>query len=747
MPADVATIRQRGKMRAAGIAAFLGILSPCFPAAAAQFSLDPADQALDAGHVRRARELYVTVHLLAADAELAARAAEQAAWCDSLLGEYDEAASRLEILLRGLEGDGTRRGRLLNLLGEVRLNQAISLADRDLSRRSFAEAEQAFRDALAASSGMTGAEDPARYNLGRCLYHAERFDQARETLAPLAGRDDGSVLSTQAAILVLLADLRTALREPPDPTAIGRCLDRLHIAAAALEDRLLANEAMTVAATSLLASNRPGEALDWARRVLSREDLLASVGAAETRLRKALESAEATGSDADALRRDLQRLRIRHDELASLPDPRVHADIVAAESLLVLGETEESAAAFRRLLLRNDLAPAAAAQARAGMIRACAGLGDPEQAVSELEEVHELLGPDASAELAFAVGQTAIETRDLALAAETLDLCRRLSPAGPRAAAALYQEGALRLSLDEYARAANLLERFLDRTTHADARIADAWFRLGCARTALGEYESAAAAIERSLRMSGSGSEARRDGLLQLARLKILVDRPGEALAHLDELESGPAFPEGDLRNRSLILRADACEAMGLHEASADAWREISRHAASPLEAAAALWRAVIDLDAAGLGDPADEICRTIASSQVAGPHARAALQRLLRRAIAKGDPAGAAEILARTPPDRPEDLLDLARLWLDQGSRGILEIEDARRRAREAYERVAVEFSETSRAADALARLAALHEDSGNRDEAVRARARLLSAYPAHPEARKLGSSGHDTP
>lgn len=739
MPAEVATNRHLRMMGAAALAVLVLILAGWATAAVETISLDPADQALDAGQVRRARELYLTVNLLAADPGLAARAAEQAAWCESLLGRHDVAATRLDDLLRGLEGDGGRRARLLNLLGEVRLNQALSASDPASAQRSFAAAERAFRDALVASGDAASTGDPIRYNLGRCLYHAERYDDARATLSPLATRGDGSALSSQAALLVHLTELKDALRDPAASPRVGEILARLGDAVAGLDDGLLANEAVSVAATSLLAAGRPGDALVWARRVTPRDGLLRSVGASEVRLRNALASAEAAGSDADALRRELQRLRARHDELGSLPDPGLHAELIAAECLLGLGDTEESVATFRRLLRRDDLSPGAAARVRTGLIRACATIGDPERAVSVLEDVHATLGPEASAELAFAVAQTAIQTEDLALAAETLDLCRRLSPAGPRAPATLYQEGALRLSLGEHARAANLLERFLDQEGVGDSRASDAWFRLGCARTALGEYDNAAVAIERSLALSGPEFDGRRHGLIQLARLRILADRPEEALRHLDELEADGAGLDDDERRLMLLARADAYDALGQHERSAAVWQEFSRYAASPLDAAAALWRAALELDAAGLEAEADRICSAIASSEIAGAHRRAARQRLVRRALARDDPAAAAAILAETAPDRPDDLLALARLWLDQASRGGVDRREGVLRAREAYERCAVEFAEMPEAAEALYLLSELQEKSGDHDEAARTRARLTRGYRSSPWARKV--------
>jgi TolA-binding protein len=81
--------------------------------------------------------------------------------------------------------------------------------------------------------------------------------------------------------------------------------------------------------------------------------------------------------------------------------------------------------------------------------------------------------------------------------------------------------------------------------------------------------------------------------------------------------------------------------------------------------------------------------------------------------------------------------LLDVARLWL--GDATMQDAETARVRAQQAYERVAVEFADMPEAAEALYRLVRLHEQADQPQEARKARARLLRAYPASPWARQL--------
>ncbi len=712
--------------------------------------LDAADDALQQGEFARAREIYLAVGLLTTDPDTAARAAEQAAWCESLLGRHAAAAERIERLLEDLPGNGLRRIRLLTLLGEIRLDQARTTDDPLVAEEALTRAGEAFRRAL---DSRTDGEIPAAvrnrllFNLAQSLFYRERFEEAQTILAEISAALDaapsGGDLAGRVGMLSALCRIQEKLAAGAEAASIDPEIADFIEQVRRLPDRLTASESALMLAGILARNGMGSAALRCAEIVEPREALQAYVAEEEKRLEKRIREADAAGVATTELRRELQRLRSRGDRLRQGRDPGTEADLLAAETLVRLGRPEEAADRFRGLLDREDLPDRARARIIRGLTAACATARDPVAALGILESVRPLLGPRDSSELAFAVAQAALTAERLSFAAQCLEFCRELDPEGPRSALASYQEGSVRLRLDDPAEAVRLLEEFLDRpreTIDAEKRIG-ALYRLGCAYARLGRFEEAAESISRALE-EDAGREPRvlpPKTSLHLARIEIAAGEPSKALEQIDRFLNGGEESEEEERIAREI-RVDALEALGRYGEAARAWEDLVPRMNEEVTAAAALWRAAIDYEKAESETDMLRCLESLAASEAKTPHRRAARLKLLRRAIRSSNLDRAEELLRETPAADGKDLVELGDAWRRRAAEGDGDPE-AIRRAEAAYERVSIEYPESAAAAEALFKLAECLEDRGETDAARRARARLRRDYPGTAWARKLSA------
>jgi TolA-binding protein len=251
----------------------------------------------------------------------------------------------------------------------------------------------------------------------------------------------------------------------------------------------------------------------------------------------------------------------------------------AGEQLLAEGARERAAQVARRVI-EADATPQQRRVAWTVLAQARFDLGDYLQAEHAYQEVLRLTPSqsDASRDIGerlaasiYKQGEAARARGETAQAVERFLRVSAVTPDAEIAATADYDAAAALLSLQDWKRAATVLEHFRNRYPR-DPRQAEVTRRLAAAYQAGGQALQAAAEFERIGRGEG-GPGLRREALVQAAELYAQAQRPEQALA-VDRyyVERFPDPPEAAIEARHRIAghyRASG-DTAGYHRALED---------------------------------------------------------------------------------------------------------------------------------------------------------------------------------